>query len=137
MVEAGVVGVLTLVYGVPQTEALAITLVDRAISVVSIIILGSIAYAVSPIRRGLGIAKAATGSAARPPSATLRRARPDATSWPRRRRALRGGDRGPTGPGHAGTARDRTRPPGRLAVGAPRPVRTGDVDATAPADSCV
>jgi uncharacterized protein (TIRG00374 family) len=55
VVEAGVVAVLTLVYNVPQTEALAITLVDRAISVVSIIILGSIAYTVSPLRRGRGI----------------------------------------------------------------------------------
>jgi glycosyltransferase 2 family protein len=55
IVEAGVVGVLTLVYSVPQTEALAITLVDRGISVVSIIILGSIAYAISPRRRGAGL----------------------------------------------------------------------------------
>lgn len=52
IVETGVVGLLTLVYGVGQTEALAITLVDRAISVLSIIILGSIVYAVSPKRRG-------------------------------------------------------------------------------------
>jgi glycosyltransferase 2 family protein len=54
-VEGGVVGLLTLVYGVSQTDALAITLVDRAISVLSIIILGSIAYAISPKRRGLGV----------------------------------------------------------------------------------
>jgi uncharacterized membrane protein YbhN (UPF0104 family) len=40
---------------VPQTEALAITLVDRAISVISVLILGSIAYAVSGTRRGLGV----------------------------------------------------------------------------------
>jgi glycosyltransferase 2 family protein len=53
-VEGGVVGLLTLVYGVPQTEALAITLVDRSISVLSIIILGSIAYTISPKRRGSG-----------------------------------------------------------------------------------
>src|SRR5262249_43703720 len=33
IVETGVVAVLTLIYGVPQTEALAIVLVDRAISV--------------------------------------------------------------------------------------------------------
>lgn len=58
-VEGGVVGLLTLVYGVPQTEALAITLVDRAISVLSIIALGSIAYAVSPKRRGAGLAERA------------------------------------------------------------------------------
>jgi hypothetical protein len=55
IVETGVVGLLTLVYGVGQTEALAITLVDRAISVLSIIVFGSIVYAVSPKRRGVGV----------------------------------------------------------------------------------
>jgi uncharacterized protein (TIRG00374 family) len=58
-VESGVVGLLTIVYGVSQTDALAITLVDRAISVLSIIILGSIAYAISPKRRGMGVNAAA------------------------------------------------------------------------------
>ncbi len=61
VVEAGVVAVLTLVYNVPPTEALAITLVDRAISVLSIILLGSIAYAISPLRRGRGIQEARPG----------------------------------------------------------------------------
>lgn len=61
-VEGGIVGLLTIVYGVPQTEALAITLVDRAISVLSVIALGSIAYAISPKRRGLGVASAAGGA---------------------------------------------------------------------------
>ena len=56
IVEAGIVGILTLVYNVPQTEALTIVLVDRAISVLSIIALGSVTYAVSPMRRGTGIA---------------------------------------------------------------------------------
>jgi glycosyltransferase 2 family protein len=55
IVETGVVAVLTLVYGIPQTDALTITLVDRAISVLSIIVLGSIAYAISPLRRARGI----------------------------------------------------------------------------------
>ncbi len=55
IVEAGIVGVLTLVYNVPQTEALTIVLVDRALSVLSIIILGGATYAVSPMRRGTGI----------------------------------------------------------------------------------
>lgn len=54
-VEGAVVGLLTFVYQIPQTEALAIVLVDRAISVLSIIIFGSIAYAVSPKRRGEGL----------------------------------------------------------------------------------
>jgi uncharacterized protein (TIRG00374 family) len=52
IVELGVVGVLTAAYGVPLTEATTIALVDRAISVLSVIVLGSIAYAVSPKRRG-------------------------------------------------------------------------------------
>ena len=60
-VEAGLVFVLTVVYGVPQTQALAITLVDRAISVLSIIVLGSLAYGVSPLRRGRGIRDDAAG----------------------------------------------------------------------------
>jgi uncharacterized protein (TIRG00374 family) len=58
-VESGIVGLLTIVYGVPQTEALAITLVDRAISVLSIIVIGSIAYAISGKRRGEGVREAA------------------------------------------------------------------------------
>jgi uncharacterized protein (TIRG00374 family) len=56
IVEAGIIGILTLVYNVPQTEALTIVLVDRTISVLSIIALGSVTYAVSPMRRGTGIA---------------------------------------------------------------------------------
>jgi len=59
-VESGIVGLLTIVYGVSQTDALAITLVYRAISVLSIIVLGSIAYAISPKRRGMGVNAAAT-----------------------------------------------------------------------------
>ena len=59
VVEAGVVGVLTLIYNVPPTEALAIVLVDRFISVLSIIFFGGIAYFFSPIRRGKGIVEAA------------------------------------------------------------------------------
>jgi len=55
IVEAGVVGVLTIAYGVPPTEAAAIALVDRAISTFSIVVLGSLAYLVSPLRRGTGL----------------------------------------------------------------------------------
>ena len=54
IVEAGVVGVLHVAYGVPLPEATAIALLDRVISVFSIIIFGSIAYMVSPLPRGLG-----------------------------------------------------------------------------------
>ena len=55
VVETGVVAVLTLVYGVDASQALAITLVDRAISVLSIIVFGSIAYSLSAKRRGVGL----------------------------------------------------------------------------------
>ena len=58
-VEGGVVGLLTIVYSVAPNDALAITLVDRAISVLSIIVIGSIVYAISPKRRGLGVTEAA------------------------------------------------------------------------------
>jgi uncharacterized protein (TIRG00374 family) len=54
IVEAGVVGVLTVAYGVPLAEATAIALLDRVISVFSVIVLGSIAYLVSSKPRGLG-----------------------------------------------------------------------------------
>ena len=55
VVETALVFVLTQVYGVPPTEALAITIVDRVISVLSIIGFGSIAYWLSPKRRGMGV----------------------------------------------------------------------------------
>jgi uncharacterized protein (TIRG00374 family) len=66
IVESAVVFVLTQVYNVPPTEALAITIVDRVISVLSIIGFGSIAYWLSPKRRGRGVKGA--GSAAIPES---------------------------------------------------------------------
>jgi glycosyltransferase 2 family protein len=54
VVEAGVIGVLHFGYGVPLPEATAIALLDRVISVFSIIFFGSIVYAVSPLPRGEG-----------------------------------------------------------------------------------
>ncbi|HYH91902.1 MAG TPA: lysylphosphatidylglycerol synthase transmembrane domain-containing protein [Candidatus Saccharimonadales bacterium] len=54
IVEAGVIGVLTVAYGVPLPEATAIALLDRVISVFSVIVLGSIAYFFSNKPRGLG-----------------------------------------------------------------------------------
>ncbi len=63
-VEGAVVGLLTLVYGVPQPEALAITVVDRTISVLTIIVLGAIAYAISGKRRGEGLSNARATSGA-------------------------------------------------------------------------
>jgi glycosyltransferase 2 family protein len=54
IVELGVVGVMTAAYGIPLTQATTIALVDRVISVFSIIVLGGIFYAISPLRRGGG-----------------------------------------------------------------------------------
>ncbi len=54
IVEAGLIGVLTVVYEVPLAEATAIALLDRVISVFSVIVLGSIAYVISPKPRGEG-----------------------------------------------------------------------------------
>jgi uncharacterized protein (TIRG00374 family) len=62
IVEAGVVGVLTVAYGVPLPEATAIALLDRVISVFSVIVFGSIAYILSPKPRGMDwIAQPQTG----------------------------------------------------------------------------
>ena len=54
IVEAGVIGVLHVAYGVPLPEAAAIALLDRVISVFSVIVLGSIAYLLSGKPRGRG-----------------------------------------------------------------------------------
>lgn len=54
IVEAGVIGVLHVAYGVPLPEAAAIALLDRVISVFSVIVFGSIAYVLSPKPRGQG-----------------------------------------------------------------------------------
>jgi glycosyltransferase 2 family protein len=55
IVDLAVVLVLTAAYRVPVEQATVIALVDRAISVFSIIVLGGIAYAVSSKRRGAGL----------------------------------------------------------------------------------
>ena len=55
IVEAGIVGILTLVYGVPLPEATAIALLDRVISVFSVIVFGSILYLFSGKPRGDGL----------------------------------------------------------------------------------
>lgn len=53
-VEAGIIGAL-LVYGVPHDAATAVALVDRGISIVTVIVLGGIAYAFSGmVRRAHG-----------------------------------------------------------------------------------
>ena len=55
IVELGVVGVLTAAYGIPLQEATTIALVDRLISVFSVIVFGAVGYVVLPIRKGRGI----------------------------------------------------------------------------------
>ncbi|MBM4408409.1 MAG: flippase-like domain-containing protein [Chloroflexi bacterium] len=55
VVELGVFGVLTAAYGVPLTEATTIALVDRAISVLSVIVFGAAVYVISPLRKGRGL----------------------------------------------------------------------------------
>jgi len=52
----GVVGVMVAAYGIPLQEATTIALVDRTLSVFSIIVFGSMLYVVSPLRRGRGLA---------------------------------------------------------------------------------
>jgi hypothetical protein len=52
VVELGVVGILTIIYGVGAADAVAITVVDRAISVLSIIVLGGIVYILSSKTKG-------------------------------------------------------------------------------------
>jgi len=52
LVELGVASILTLFYGANQEQAGAIVLLDRAISVLSIIILGTIAYVLSSKTKG-------------------------------------------------------------------------------------
>jgi uncharacterized protein (TIRG00374 family) len=69
IVEAGVVGILTVAYGVPLPEATAIALLDRVISVFSIIVFGSIAYVVSPLPRGMGHLGEPTPSPTQAPTA--------------------------------------------------------------------
>ncbi len=65
-VEGAVVGILTAVYGAPSNEALAITVVDRAISVLTVIVLGSIVYVLSPKTKGTGRPQAVEGTPGRP-----------------------------------------------------------------------
>nr|MBA2263960.1 flippase-like domain-containing protein [Chloroflexota bacterium] len=49
-VEAGIIGVLFL-YGVPQEPAAAVALVDRGLTIVTVIIFGGFLYAFSPLVR--------------------------------------------------------------------------------------
>jgi glycosyltransferase 2 family protein len=57
IVDAGMGTVLVLAYGVGATQATTIVLVDRVISVFSIILIGTVVYLVSGKRKGLGLSK--------------------------------------------------------------------------------
>lgn len=46
-VETGIVGILTVAYGVPAPEAVAIAFLDRAVTVLSLIAIGFVAYTLS------------------------------------------------------------------------------------------
>jgi len=70
IVEAGIVGLLTVIYQADPNEAGAIALVDRAISVLSVIVLGFFAYLLSPKVRG----QAATLEADRQPDRAVEEA---------------------------------------------------------------
>jgi glycosyltransferase 2 family protein len=66
LVELGMGGVLTTVFKATQPQAAAIILVDRAISVFSIVLLGSIAYMISSKHRGGGMEVEQIASAGAP-----------------------------------------------------------------------
>jgi hypothetical protein len=66
LVELGMTGVLTTVFKLAKPQAAAIVLVDRAISVFSIVLLGSIAYVISSKPRGGGMEVEEIGPARAP-----------------------------------------------------------------------
>jgi hypothetical protein len=55
IVEAGSVGILTVVFAVPAPEAAAIVLVDRAVTILSLLVSGAVVYALSGKPRGRGL----------------------------------------------------------------------------------
>jgi len=69
LVEGGMGLVLTTVFKASSGHALAIVLVDRAISVFSIVVLGSIAYVISSKPRGRGMQVEEVGASGATPGA--------------------------------------------------------------------
>jgi len=63
LVEAGMLGVLTTIFKASKPQAVALVLIDRSISVFSIVFIGSIAYILSSKPRGKGMAVEAIGPA--------------------------------------------------------------------------
>lgn len=70
LVEAGMVTLLTRIFNATSTHAAAIVLLDRAISVFSIVVLGAIAYMLSSKPRGAGMKVEEVAPAARQAPAT-------------------------------------------------------------------
>ncbi len=63
VVETGIVGILTVAYGVPVPEAVAIAVLDRAVTVLSLIVIGFVAYTLSG-KTGRGLRRSAVAVAA-------------------------------------------------------------------------
>ena len=113
--QAGVIGVLTVAYGVPLPEATAITILDWVISVLSIIVFGAIVYVVSPMPRGMGrIPQPPVASRPRPPPeaahspiSRIRYHRADLPSVPVTTDVPRSGGRVPVRPDRTTTHRTR------------------------------
>lgn len=70
LVEAGMLTLLTRIFNATPTHAAAIVLLDRAISVFSIVVLGAIAYVLSSKPRGAGMKVEEVAPAARQAPAT-------------------------------------------------------------------
>ena len=71
LVDAGMLGVLTTFFTKNSVHATAIVVVDRAISVFSIVLLGAIAYVVSPKPRGGGMKVEQVAPSIAPPQRPL------------------------------------------------------------------
>jgi len=68
-VEGVVIFILTTLYGATTTQAVAITLVDRAISVLSVVVFGGIAYILSSKTKGTRGARTTANAAPETPAA--------------------------------------------------------------------
>jgi uncharacterized protein (TIRG00374 family) len=55
LVELGMIGILTTVFKASRPQAAALVLIDRTISVFSIVFIGSVAYVLSSKPRGAGM----------------------------------------------------------------------------------
>ena len=134
--QAGVIGVLTVAYGVPLPEATAITILDWVISVLSIIVFGAVIVRRLADATRHGPDPAATDRAGRDDRLTLP-PRSVSVGYARRRRSDRIVGRTKVMGSHPGrpdrTATDCTGLPASVARHATRPpVPTGDTDVPTP-----